>query len=367
MANKITQGLNVLPRISYRWLKVNELNFEEAVAMPLKPYNLDFLPPNVDPGLTLRKMEPGFGDQNPISTPFGVSRELVELGETNCNGGFNLLIREGTKLAEPLYFKYLFNEENDTVIDHNIIRAEKDSAVTIVVEYRADGDQPAYHNGVTKIFADQGAQVTLIKIQRLNDQSLHLDSHYIDANPYSNVRYLQVELGSNFAITNYLANLKENATATVDGMYLGDGERTLDLSYQMIHRGYRSTSDILVKGALKDRSRKIFRGTLDFRRGAHLSTGNEEESVLLLDPTVKSDAVPLLLSEEDDIQGGHAASAGKVDPDQLFYLMTRGLSEQEATQTVVKASFQPIIDELPSELRRNIQDNIKRRLVAENV
>ncbi len=361
----ITEALNTLPRLSYRWLGLNSFSFQEDIKVAIKPYTHNYLPTKVDSSLILQPMPGSLHQKGILETEdYGVSKELVELMTENLNGGFYLEIPQGKRILEPLYVQYLFSSENDTLLDQNLIVAHEDSEITVVVEYLGDAKHPAFHHGLTKIVAAEGAKVNLIKIQRLCGNSVHLDSHYVNVGSYASVRYVQVELGSKYTVTNYLGRIAENGMANVDGMYLGDREQVLDLSYHMIHEGYRSESDILVRGALKDKARKVFRGTLDFRRGARLANGNEEENVLLLDPTVKSDAVPLLLSEEDDVQGGHAASAGKADPEQLFYLTSRGLSEEEATTEVVKASFQPVLDLLPAGYKETVEYDLGRKLVS---
>lgn len=365
MEKTITEALNVLPRLSYRWLGLNTFDFQEDIKVAIKPYSQAYLPTEIDSSLVLQAM-PGLPRRSLGTENHGVSRELVELTTENPNGGFYLEIPRGKHILEPLYVQYHFSDENDTLLDHNVIMAQENSEITVLIEYLAGSKNPAFHNGFTRIIAAKGAKVNLIKVQRLNDKSVHLDSHHVDIGPYASVRYVQVELGSKYAITNYMGRIAENGVANVDSMYLGDAEQVLDLSYQMIHEGYKSESDILVRGALKDQARKVFRGTLDFRRGARLANGNEEENVLLLDSTVKSDAIPLLLSEEDDVQGGHAASAGKADPEQLFYLMSRGLSEEEATTEVVKASFQPVLDLLPAKQKETVERELGRKLVSSN-
>ncbi|MNV83713.1 FeS cluster assembly protein SufD [compost metagenome] len=128
----------------------------------------------------------------------------------------------------------------------------------------------------------------------------------------------------------------------------------------------RTKSDIETRGVLKDTSKKIFRGTLDFKKGATRSNGAEGEHVILLSPSVKSDSIPLLLCGEDDVTGAHAASVGKIDENKLFYLMSRGFNEKEAKKLIIEGSFSDIIDEIPLiELREEILDNIQRRLEDE--
>lgn len=365
MEKTLTEALNTLPRLSFRWLGLNHFSFQDELKVSIKPYTHPYLPADFDSSLILQAI-PGSLQQNELLATeiSGVSKELVEITKENPNGGFYLEIPSGKRVLEPLYVRYGFSEENDMLLDQSIIVAQENCEITVVVEYLAMSESPAFHHGLTKVVAAEGAKVNLIKIQRLGANSIHLDSHHVDVGPYASVRYVQVELGSQYTVTNYLGRAAAHGISHVDAMYLGNREQVLDLSYHMIHEGYRSESDILVRGALKDKARKVFRGTLDFKRGARLANGNEEENVLLLDPAVKSDAVPLLLSEEDDVQGGHAASAGKPDPELLFYLMSRGLSEEEATTEVVKASFQPVLDLLPARLKEDVGNELGRKLVS---
>jgi Fe-S cluster assembly scaffold protein SufB len=154
----------------------------------------------------------------------------------------------------------------------------------------------------------------------------------------------------------------------LSSIYFGDGNRIIDLNYLINHIGRRTISNIETKGALKDRAKKVFRGTIDFKLGASRSKGIEEEYALLLDKEVKASSVPLLLCSEDDVEGQHAASAGQIDNEKLFYIMSRGISEKEAKKFIVEASFAPVIDKVPCEdLRDVIRDEIQRRLVDDGI
>jgi len=141
----------------------------------------------------------------------------------------------------------------------------------------------------------------------------------------------------------------EGAAAGLEVVYLGDGERSLDMSYRVEHRGRKTISGIRAKGILMDRSRKVFRDTLDFVSGASGSKGREEESVLMLGRDVRNVSVPLLLCGEDDVEGEHAATSGRPDDKILFYLMSRGLSELEAKKLLAEAAVSSIVEKIPDE------------------
>ncbi len=115
--------------------------------------------------------------------------------------------------------------------------------------------------------------------------------------------------------------------------YLGydlDEEDLLDMNYHAVHTGKRTESAMTASGALADGSQKVFRGTIDFIRGCAGAVGNENEDVLILDEGVINKTVPLILCEEEDVEGNHGASIGKPDEETLFYLMSRGISREEA-------------------------------------
>ncbi len=129
------------------------------------------------------------------------------------------------------------------------------------------------------------------------------------------------------------------------------------------HSGKRSKSDIRVNGALLDSSRKTFRGTIDFKPGARQAAGHEREYNLLFGPNVRSRTAPLILCGEEDVEGQHAATSGKVDEAKLFYLMSRGLSELDAKKLMIEAQFLPAVNKIPQESLRNaIFDYVKERL-----
>ena len=222
-----------------------------------------------------------------------------------------------------------------------------------------------FHNGLTLVYAKEDAIVNIIKLQRMNDISRSFDSNIAFVEGRGKVNWISVEIGSSISGSNYSTFLEgEVSESNLSSIYLGDGTRKMDLEYSMIHQGPRSISNIESKGVLKDYSKKVFRGNLDFKRGARHSKGAEEEYVILLDPTVKSDSIPALLCEEDDVEGEHAASAGQIDENRLFYLMSRGLSEREAKKLIIEASFRPIIDRIPLEdLRELISLEVERRLI----
>ena len=128
-------------------------------------------------------------------------------------------------------------------------------------------------------------------------------------------------------------------------------------------RGKKSNIDIDVQGALKDNARKHFKGTIDFKRGCKKAKGNENEACMLLSDKAKSLALPMLLCSEEDVEGNHSTSAGKMEEKELFYIMSRGFELKEAMKLMVRARFNKILENIKNEeLKEKILQEVDKRL-----
>ena len=128
-------------------------------------------------------------------------------------------------------------------------------------------------------------------------------------------------------------------------------------------RGKNTSANMNVRGALSGNCDKIFRGTLDFQRGAKGSTGRELEEVIILSSGTRNRSVPLMLATEDEVDGHHAVSVGRLDEEKIFYLMSRGLDKSEAERLIVEAAFNPVVEKISDDnLRGELLENLQRRL-----
>lgn len=350
--------------------QIKRIRLENFEIPNIVDYKKDYIesPDSLPTGVKLNKITENIIDEfkNYLNSShiLGVGEKYIDLVSNYYNSGIQLYIPKNVKVLNPININFNMDEKNPTVVEQNIIVAESGSQVTIVFDYSTDSDTEAFHNGLTKVYANENSVVNIIKVQRMNDKSHSFDSNVAIVRSHGKVNWISVEIGSNYSASNYLTKLNEDCSeGHLSSMYLGDGVRKIDLEYSMIHKGIRTISNIDTKGVLKDSAEKIFKGNLDFRTGAKHSVGSENEYITLLDPTVKSDSIPALLCGEDDVQGEHAVSAGQINENQLFYLMSRGLSEKESKKLIIESAFRPIIDKISSnELRQIINNEIARRL-----
>lgn len=293
------------------------------------------------------------------------------------NGFYNTgyVIKSTSKALEPplVKLKYQFGKDGQPLVDNHLIVAEAGARLDLVLDYHMaedldsdkDESQYAVHYGITRIVARPGSHVRVFKLQRLNDISQHFDQVFTSVAEGGLVDIYDVQMGSQFKAISYETDLEgRHSEANIKNIYFGDQNSRSDLSFTMNHFGKKSNSSILSKGALDTNALKVFRGNLFFNTGASQSVGKEEEFVMLLGDTIKSDSIPALMCSEDDVIGEHAASVGQVDQNKLFYLMSRGFSEKEAKKLVIKASYEEILSNVPyASFREIVSEEVDRRVV----
>ena len=367
MTNTMFNNLNKIPVRTKSWLNVNDISLKNFQPPAITAFsNVRIYGEDIE-GVTIKRLLKG--EMFPVGKSFkyGVGDELIAQGETEFNHGYLIDIRKNIKCKEPVIIEYELNENNITLVDNFIVIAHENSNATIIIKYMSKDNSIGYHNGVCKIYGSENSEINVIKVNLLNDNTVHFDSNLSDVQYGAKVKYTTIDLGSGYSINNYHGDLMgDSGESILSTIYMGDKNKVIDMNYVMTHRGRRTNSEINVKGAILGEAKKIFKGTLDFKKGATKSIGNEEEYCMLLSPKAQAKAVPLLLCEEEEVSGQHAASAGKIDEDKLFYLMSRGLNSNEAKKLIIEAAFNPIINIIPVEgIKNEILEEIQRRLINE--
>lgn len=360
------KDLNKIPVRTKEWLKVNNITINNFEMPVIKVFNNTTVIGNVNK-VNIERLNKNSLTYLDRSFTYGVGDELIKQGQREFNEGLLIEIKKGTKVDEPVIIEFNMDKENNVLVDNLIIVAKENSEAKIIIKYSSIDDSEVYHNGICRVIAEDNSNIQVVKVNLLNPNAIHLDSSVSDIQESARVDFVGVDLGGKYSITNYHGNLLySKSTSTINSLYLGDKNKVIDINYIISHNGVESESNMNVKGALKDHSKKIFKGTLDFKKGASKSRGVEDEYCMLLSNTVKSIAVPLLLCHEDDVSGEHSASSGKIDEDKLFYLMSRGLSYDESRLLIIRAAFNPIVDLIDNKsIREEILMEVDRRIINE--
>ena len=301
---------------------------------------------------------------------YGLSEELTNQAKHGANQKIKLTINsnqnEKSKAEEKTEAEidFKFDDENAALIDNIEITANENTKSTVIIKYTSNQENGNYHNGIIKAQAEKNAELNIVLVNLMNIKSNNFLAIENEFEENAKINYTIVDFGGKHSITNYYSNLQgDNCDNQLNTIYLGKENQVFDLNYIGELRGKKSNIDIEVQGALKDTSKKHFKGTIDFKKGCKKATGNENEACMLLSDTAKSIALPMLLCSEEEVEGNHSSSAGKIGEKELFYIMSRGFELKEAMKLMVRARFNQILEKIENdELREEILQEIDKRL-----
>ena len=250
---------------------------------------------------------------------------------------------------DPILVNYSFSNDN-YLVSKVIINFENNSKADLIFNYKSTDTNKHFNYLVEEINAKEYSTGTMTYINNLNSISTNIMSFNDTVLENSSITHNLIDIGGNIRIYNSDLNSSNyNSQNYFNNMYLGKDNDIIDINYDMKNIGKSSINNLKVEGALKDNSKKVFRGIIDFVEGSTKSTGIENENCILLSDTCVSRSVPILLCHEEDVIGAHGESTGKINEDKLFYLMSRGMSKEESTKLIVLSNFNSIINEIKDE------------------
>lgn len=284
---------------------------------------------------------------------------LTALHAALVNGGAFLYVPKNVEIKEPIQSVFLLDNPDTTLFNHVLIVAEDNSSVTYVENYFSTVESnEGVANIVTEVFANANAKVQYGAVDTLSKGF----TTYVNRRGVAG-RDARIEWA--LGLMNDGNTISDNTTYLMgDGSHgdtktvvVGRGEQKQNFTTAIIHYGKRSEGYILKHGVMKESASSIFNGIGKIEYGATKANAEQESRVLMLSEKARGDANPILLIDEDDVTAGHAASVGRVDPLQLYYLMSRGISKKEAERLVIHGFLAPVVNELPIE-------GVKKQLVA---
>ena len=277
--------------------------------------------------------------------------KLAALNSAVWSGGSFVYVPKGVKVEMPLQAYFRINTENMGQFERTLIIAEEGSDVHYIEGCTA----PVYssdslHSAVVEIVAKPGARVRYTTVQNWSQNVFNLVTKRAIAQENATMEWVDCNLGSKVTMKYpaiYLTG-KGAHGEVLSIAFAGEGQHQ-DAGAKIIHAAPDTTSSVFSKSISKDGGRSTYRGLLEVANGA---TGTKSKVVcdaLLLDDKSESDTYPTIRIDESDADMGHEATVSKVGDDMLFYLQSRGLSEEEASKMIVNGFIEPVTKELPME------------------
>ena len=271
-----------------------------------------------------------------------------------------LEVAPDTRCEEPVVWSVDFYDGNEAS-QGQLIRVGENSHLTLLLRAASGSKEKGTAAFSTKIILEKGASLFLVKAQILGEGYTFLDDTGAALAEGASMKMVQIELGGGRVYIGTQPELiGDRSSFEAHAGYLGNDRKAIDVNYNAIQRGRRTSVKMSFDGVLKDRSEKAFRGTIDFRKGSKGSKGDEQENVLLLSDDVVNKTLPIILCEEEDVEGRHGASIGQLDDDILFYMASRGIDRKEAEQIMVRARLGAVVREIPDlPLRAELMNKIE--------
>jgi len=277
--------------------------------------------------------------------------KFAALNSAVWSGGSFVYVPKGVKVDIPLQAYFRINAQNMGQFERTLIIAEEGS----YVHYIEGCTAPVYstdslHSAVVELIAKPGATIRYTTIQNWSKNVYNLVTKRAFAYDHATVEWIDGNLGSKITMKYPAVHLLgEGARAEILSIAFAGRGQTQDAGGKVIHRAKGTTSTITSKSISKDGGRASYRGLLKVHDGAVGSKSNVRCDALLLDERSRTDTYPYIEIDEDQVEIGHEASVSKIGEEQLFYLMSRGISENDAIMMIVNGFFEPFIKELPME------------------
>ncbi len=291
-------------------------------------------------------VKPYFGSVIPPN-----DNKFAALNSAVWSGGSFIYVPPNTHVEMPLQAYFRINAENMGQFERTLIVVDEGSSVHYVEGCSAPiytGD--SLHSAVVEIIAKPGANVRYSTIQNWSPNVYNLVTKRARAEAEATVSWVDGNLGSKLTMKYpavYLTGPKAHGEV-LSVAYAGEGQHQ-DAGAKMIHAAPETTSLIESKSISKDGGRTTYRGLVRVDPGCHKVKSHVRCDALILDEDSRSDTYPYMEIEEQDARIGHEATVSKVGEDQLFYLMSRGLTEQQATAMIVNGFIEPVVKTLPME------------------
>lgn len=325
------ERVNTPPAQTWNYLRANDITL--TVPKLSRKGDVYFALPQI-----FRKIETGMGEK------------VTAWVTSQAADATYIEVHKGEHRAEPIVVD--IDAAAGNVHDTGVMVREGAEA-TVVVLAHGKASEGKTSASLVRIIAEKRTRVHLYEFVTAGELEQHLESVGIDADDDALIDVHQYLLGGATTAVGFCANLSgDRARIDLKASYLARGKETLDINHVVRCRGENTRAEVHESGVLDDAAKKSLRATIDLVHGGKGAKGNEAETVLVLGDDVVNKTMPVILCDEDDVQGNHGATIGSVGVDQMQYLHDRGLTQPEAEQLYVRALFDDAVIKSPNALVR---------------
>ncbi len=335
--------VNRIPSLTWNWLKMNQTTAKDVTVS-------EELIPVVEAADAVTVSE---GEETIHEAKTGLGKELNELLEEAGVKVNHITVPADTAVEEPVRMEFAYGN-GSAAANRYELHVGANSEVTVIQYIHADADAQGSAVLQLKYEIPENAAVKLVQVQTVGESFTVLNDLGGICADSGRFELIQIILGGKNYYGNYTHLAGKRSSYDSKIAYWCRGNEKLDMNYVSFHTGKKTECAINVSGVLSDRAEKVFRGTIDFQRGAKAAVGNEMEEVLLMDDDVINQTIPVILCKEEDVEGNHGATIGKLDESLLFYLQSRGMDLESIYDMMSVAKIEAVNSKIEDEKTRQI-------------
>jgi len=288
---------------------------------------------------------------------------LTALSTALFSAGTVVYVPEGVD-AEDVKIRTRMNSQS--LFNYTLVIAEESSSVTIL-ERQTTGTEiegKQYYSGIVEVDAAENAHVQYGALQNLTEQAYNFSVKRGHAAQYATVNWIEGNIGSRLTKSSVETRLiGDSSESKIVGAFFGHNDQHFDIASRVWHEGEHTIADLVTRGVLDDEARSVYEGVQDVGTDAWDTSSYQRENTLMLSDESEADASPKLIINNHDTEASHSATVGQVDQQDLFYMTSRGVGEERATDMLVEGFFVPVMEEIAvDELREDLDDLVVERL-----
>lgn len=281
-------------------------------------------------------------------------------------GGTFVYVPRGVEVTLPLHSILWANQPGIGLFAHTLVILAERAGLTLIHEVASptlSGAQGLYA-GATELLVGPMAQLRYVSLQSWGRHMFNFTHERARLERDANLDWIIGAMGSRLTKSYMEIELDgQGSTARMSGLFFTDHDQHLDHDTQQNHNAPYTTSDLLFKGALKDRSRSVWQGMIRVAPGAQRTDGYQANRNLVLSDGARADSIPGLEIMADDVRCTHGSTVGRIDEEHVFYLMSRGITRPEAERLIVEGFFLEVLERIPFEgLRARLGNDIAQKL-----
>lgn len=279
------------------------------------------------------------------------------------SGGIFLYVPKGVEIADPILTQIWLDQPGAATFAHTLIIADELSSVRFVQELDSDGADPraSLLQSVSEVYAKSAARVEFSNLQDLGQNVWHISHKNAVHEKDGSTTWVLADLGSKVMLSNIGVDLIGNGTAgELVGVFFTDHDQRYSIKTLSHHNALNTNAETLVHGVLTGESRVEFDGMIRIEPGAQNTASFLSDHTLLLSNECRAESIPGLEIGANEVSASHGATTGKIDEEQLFYLMVRGIPKEEAERIIVQGFFEPVLQRIPLE---NLRIRLRRSII----